>query len=709
MHSLTPSMPLPPLRQDLQLAQASAGSDGGRRWTLYDPLRHRYFVVSDDDVKMLSLWDCGSVDALQRLMAHNRLPLDEANLLSLIAFLTDNHLVRPNSPQATQALVQQAMRIHQSTGWRWLLQRYMGMRLPLWQPQGFLQDTLPVVRGLFRAPGLLVWALFTLLGLYLTGRQWDVFLGTFSDFLTPGGMLAYGLALIGLKLVHELGHAYAATHFGCKVNSMGVAVMMMVPMLYTDTSDAVRLQDRRQRMWIDAAGVLAESLVAGLATFMWAILPDGNARSIAFVVATSSWLMSVLVNLNPLSRFDGYYFLSDALGLENLQPRALAYTRWALGRALLGPIETSPEALSPAQARGFVLYGVMVWWYRIGLYLAAAYLVYTYCFKALGVALFLMEMWVFVVQAMWRQARQWWSLRQGVALPHRTALMAILMGLGLLFIAPLDRHVSLPAVLTWQDETPLHAPEAAQVLEVHMRPGQAVRQGDLLLRLASPELLVKQATAQLNTLSNTEKLDRISADLHDRDDALVLGQERVQNAAEVDGLNKREDQLEIRATRDGVIVDMPTNLRAGQWVSPTQLLGRVLHGQQLDVRGFAPERDAARLQLGASARFVPEDATRRSLPLHLSQVEPLAAETITPVMLASVHGGHIAVTERKPGQLVPVVAQHRITLTPDEPALAGDTTPRMLRGEVTVSAEPESLMAQTWRHVWRVVMAELRA
>jgi putative peptide zinc metalloprotease protein len=708
MYTLTPAIPLPPLRQDLQLAEGGAASDGSKRWTLYDPLRHRYFVVSDSDVKMLSLWDCGSVEALQRLMAQARLPLDEANLSSLITFLSDNHLVRPTGPEATQQLLRQTLQI-QATGWRWWLQRYMGLRVPLWRPQHFLQATLPIARSLVHRSGLLIWAMVTLLGLYLTGRQWDVFLGTFAEFLSPGGLLAYGLALVGLKLVHELGHAYAATHFGCKVNSMGVAVMMMVPMLYTDTSDAARLREKRQRMWIDAGGVLAESLVAGLATFMWAILPDGSARSIAFVLATSSWLMSLLVNLNPLSRFDGYYFLSDSLGIDNLQTRALAYTKWALGRALLGPIEAPPETLRPAQARGFVLYGVLVCWYRLGLYLAAAYLVYSYCFKALGLALFMVEMWAFVAQPIWRQTQHWWSLRQNVAGAQRGVLLAILVGLVLLFIAPLDRQVNLPAVLTWQDDTPLHAPEAAQVLEVNIRAGQHVKQGDLLLRLASPELLVKQATAQLNALSNNEKLDRISADAVDRDDALVLDRERVQNAEEIDGLNKREDQLEIRATRDGVIADVPEHLHVGQWVSPTQLLGRVLHGQQLDVRGFVDERDAPRLHTGANARFVPEDATRRSLPLHLALVEPTAAETISPAVLASVHGGRIAVTERKPGQLVPVVAQHRVVLTPDEAISPTTDIPQMLRGEVTVSAESESLMARTCRHVWRVFMAELRA
>ncbi|RZL00324.1 MAG: HlyD family secretion protein [Rubrivivax sp.] len=167
--------------------------------------------------------------------------------------------------------------------------------------------------------------------------------------------------------------------------------------------------------------------------------------------------------------------------------------------------------------------------------------------------------------------------------------------------------------------------------------------------------------------------------------------------------------MDIRALRDGVVTDVPAHLHAGQWVSPTQLLGRVLHGQQLDVRGFADERDAVRLRTGAPARFVPEDATRRSLRLHLVLVEPTAAETISPPVLASVHGGRIAVTERKPGQLVPMVAQHRVVLAPDEASPSGQGLPQMLRGEVTVSAEPESLMARTCRHVWRVVMAELRA
>jgi len=697
------SMVLLPLRQELQLTKGGRDEGGQQGWTLYDPLRHRYFTISNDDVKLLTFWDCGTVDGLKQLMDKARLPFDLVQVQALGQFLSTHHLVRPASEEARQTLRQQVSATH-AGGWQWLLQRYLGMRLPLWRPSAFLQDTLPVVRAVCGRIGLTLWLLISLAGLYLTSRQWDTFVVTFADFLTPGGILAYGAALIGLKLIHELGHAYSATHFGCRVNSMGIAVMMLMPMLYTDTSDAARLQSRGARMWIDAGGVLAESLVAGMATFAWAILPDGPGRSLAFVLATSSWIMSLTVNLNPFSRFDGYYLLADGLDTPNLQPRSLAITTWALGRLLMGPVTPCPEPLSPARLTLFVAYGIGLWLYRITLYLGMAWLTYTYCFKALGLAVLIFEIWLFLAVPILRQTRQWWSQRQGVARLRQMTLIGLLGSALLLFVVPLDRHVMAPAVLAWSQDTPVYAPEPSQVLTLHVREGQTVRRGDLLFSLASTELLVKQASASANLLDKAARLDRISADAVDRRDTQVLDGERAQTQAEVNGLQQRLDLLEVRAPADGTVVDIPPQLQAGQWVGPT----RLLHGQRLDVRGYVDERETPRLQPGADARFIPDDVRRPALRLRLTQVDDAAADNISPAMLASTQGGVIAANESRPGQLTPVSAQHKVVLQPIDGEVNATYPPLMLRGEVQIRAQAESALDQTCRHVWRVLMSELR-
>ena len=106
--------------------------------------------------------------------------------------------------------------------------------------------------------------------------------------------------------------------------------MVMLPVLYTDTTDAWKLRDRSARLRIVSAGVRVELFLALIATFVWGIMPDGIVSSIAFFVATTSWVTSVLINISPFLRFDGYYAFSDLIGVENLQQRACGFRESSL-------------------------------------------------------------------------------------------------------------------------------------------------------------------------------------------------------------------------------------------------------------------------------------------------------------------------------------------------------------------------------------------
>ena len=93
-------------------------------------------------------------------------------------------------------------------------------------------------------------------GLYFTLNQWDEFTHTFWHFFTLEGLAFYILALIGIKSLHELGHAYTAHHYGTRVPTLGVAFLVMFPVLFTDTTDAWRLTDKSKRLHIDGGGII---------------------------------------------------------------------------------------------------------------------------------------------------------------------------------------------------------------------------------------------------------------------------------------------------------------------------------------------------------------------------------------------------------------------------------------------------------------------
>jgi putative peptide zinc metalloprotease protein len=67
-------------------------------------------------------------------------------------------------------------------------------------------------------------------GLSQVIQQWGTFHAFLLDTFTLQGLASYGLALFVVKVLHELGHAYAVKRHGGRVPTMGVAFLVMWPM-----------------------------------------------------------------------------------------------------------------------------------------------------------------------------------------------------------------------------------------------------------------------------------------------------------------------------------------------------------------------------------------------------------------------------------------------------------------------------------------------
>jgi putative peptide zinc metalloprotease protein len=264
-------------------------------------------------------------------------------------------------------------------------------------------------------------------GLYLVSRQWDVFSSTFQHFFSLEGAATYAVALVVVKSAHELGHAFTAVRYGCRVPSMGICFLVMFPVLYTDVTDAWRLKSRKERLLIGGAGVTVELMLACLATFAWPFLAEGPVKSLAFSIATVGWVLSLAINLNPLMRFDGYYLFADALGIDNLQPRAFALGRWRMREMLFGSGVQPPERLDAKLTRILVGFAWAVWIYRLILFTGIAVLVYYMTFKILGLILFAVEIIYFIAKPIAGELAYWWRERGSLAAAPRTKWTASLV------------------------------------------------------------------------------------------------------------------------------------------------------------------------------------------------------------------------------------------------------------------------------------------
>ena len=258
--------PVPPLRLELSLTSVGHDITGALGFVLSDPISHRFFRLSSGTINILRHWHRGTMGAVAEAAA---VTLDEVK--AIVEFLIMSRLVMV-APGNSKSLGDEQARREQSIANR-ALHGYLFFRVPLFNPEPFLDWAMPFARLLVSRTAIWLVVFIGLVGAYFAFRQWDHFVTTFVDFFSPQGFVLYTATLVGLKVFHELGHGFVARSYGCRVPTIGVAFMVLTPMLYTEASDAWRLPSHMQRFRIAAAGVMVEIALAAAALFLWAFCP----------------------------------------------------------------------------------------------------------------------------------------------------------------------------------------------------------------------------------------------------------------------------------------------------------------------------------------------------------------------------------------------------------------------------------------------------
>lgn len=671
-------------------------------WLIYDPVRHRYFQISARAFKLIAIAQSASEAAFSEKV-QNELgqKVEPAELEELAAFLRNNHLTVEPQGNNPLAYVSDTLR-RQHVWWQNIIHHYLFFKVPLFRPERFLVTTYPYVAPLFTRTAFCIVAATTLLGIYLASRQWEVFVSTFIDFLSPEGIALYAVCLVLLKSLHELGHAYAATRAGVRVNTMGVGFMLLMPILYTDVTDAWRLKSRSSKLSIDAAGMSVELAIAGIATFLWAFLPDGPARSVAFVLATTSWIVSLAVNLNPFMRFDGYYLLSDMWGIPNLQPRANSVARWWLREVLFDLGEPPPESLDRRTRNLLIAYAFGTWIYRLVLFIGIALLVYHIFFKALGIVLFIIEIAWFIVLPICNEVSEWWKRRDRIMQRSRGIRVAALAAAFVLIaLVPWSGNVRLPAVAMAERETRLFSPRPARVERIAFRDGQSVAEGDAIAILSSPQLEFEINRSETHIALTKTRLDRIAGDRTDLSQRAVLESELATHIEKRAGLHAEQNRLTIVAPFSGVARDADLDLHPGQWLDNATPILRIVAESRSEVQGYVHEDDLWRIEVGQPAVFIPEDPLLARRHGRLIEIAQTGIETIDLPYLSSVFGGAIQSDRNSKGEVRPRAGRYLVRMEMDGPPPG-----RAARGTMHVAGRSESIAATVWRRVLQVLVRE---
>ena len=636
-------MIIPYLRQDLEILRGNSREDGSPAWLLYDAIRNKYFTLGITAFRLIKNWKGGEdLKKFEKKINSQGIETNTEEIKSFISFLQLNNLIIQPIGQGVPLLSKQKASLKKN----WLLNlihSYLFFKIPLFKPDEFLNKSISKVRKLGSKNFRNVIYLLGFIGIFLVIQQYESFVKTFMYFFTFNGLLLYLITLIFVKCLHELGHAFVAKHFGCRVSAIGIAFLVFFPFLYTDTTDAWRLRNHKERLLINFAGILTELHLALIATFAWAILPDGGLKSVAFFIATTSWISSLAINVSPFMRFDGYYVFADWLKAENLQPRSFALARWKVRETFFGLNHKPPEELNPSRRWIFISYAWLTWLYRFFLFIGIALLVYHLAFKVLGIILFIIEIYWFIMAPIVREIKQWWLLKSEIKFNKETKrLLIIIFSILILLLAPWKSSMKIPAVYVSEKYSKIYSPYSAQIKNILVQKDEIVKKGQPLIELYSPNLedYINSTRRKLKLIKT--KLNRLSDSAGNMDQYITYQQRLVSVQSELHGLLKIENKMIIRAPFSGSIKDLD-NLSNGMWVSNKNELFGIVHYGTGQVKGFVKEEQIDRFKSNNTAVFIPNDGVHKKINLISRSLDFSSVGILPYLSLSSTHKGPIAV------------------------------------------------------------------
>lgn len=421
----------------------------------------------------------------------------QGEVVSLLAQLYQANLLAADTAADTKRLFER----HQKRAKQQVASQVFGvffLRIRLFDPDDMLNRTWPLMRWLATPAAAVAWTVLLFSGLAMVFGNWDRALDQSQGVLAPGNLLLLYAAFAFAKLIHEFGHAYAVKAFGGEVHAMGVTLLVFTPIPYVDATAAWKFRERWKRVIVGLAGMIPELAFASAAAFVWATTGPGTLNSLAYNVMIVASISTVVFNLNPLLRFDGYYILSDLTDSPNLQTRSMRQWLYWFERTLLKVTALDNPARSRTEEVCLLAFGAASWAYRIFVTVTIILLVADRYFGIGLLAGVITFIGAFVMPLV--KSGKYLAREPRIERERKRAWTVAALGaaaLTLLFgVVPFPNHFRAPGVARAEGSQEIYTPVAGWVADVPVPSGAAVKPGVPLVRLESPELELAIAAAK---------------------------------------------------------------------------------------------------------------------------------------------------------------------------------------------------------------------
>ena len=474
--------------------------------------------------------------------------------------------------------------------WKQRLMTPLAIRLPLFDPDQFLQRYSSWVRPLFSWQASIIWLVVVGLAALLAGQHWPALKYEIThQALSPWNLLVLWLVYPLVKALHELGHAFATRVWGGEVHEMGVLFLVFIPIPYVEASAASAFPEKRKRIIVGAAGIIVELFLAAIALFVWLNVEPGFVRTIAFNTMLIGGVSSLLFNGNPLLRFDGYYILADALEMPNLGTQANRYLGYLIERYVFKLEDARYQTTSAKERAWLVGYSIASYVYRVFILFAIALYV-AGAFFVVGV---LLAVWAVTTQLLLPLIKLAKYVLTGDRLrPVRPRAVStsgglLILLLLLLFVMPIPLATHTQGVVWLPEQARIRTGTNCFVKAILVPRDSVVKKGQPLVSCDDPGLRAKVKELQAKRQEYQARLD--AERVKDRVQAEILQEDFATTKAELARAEERLAQLEIRAEVTGTFVVPRYEDLVGRYLPQGEVLAYVIDPKLVRVRAVVDQ------------------------------------------------------------------------------------------------------------------------
>jgi putative peptide zinc metalloprotease protein len=563
--------------------------DGRAYWVVKEPVGLNYFRFHEEEFAILNMLDGQTSlqhirETFQADFAPQRISLQD--LQQFVGMLHRSGLVISHAGGQGRQLRRRGDQKRK----RELMGKFanvFAIRFRGIDPEKILNRLLPWFGWLFTTWCLFLVAIVGLAAITLVLVNYDEFKGklpTFQQFFAADNWLWLGLTMATVKILHEFGHGLSCKKFGGECHEMGFMMLVFTPCLYCNVSDSWMLPNKWQRVFIGAAGMYVELILASIATFLWWFSEDGMFRFLCLSVMFICSVSTVVFNGNPLLRFDGYYITMDTLEIPNLRQKSSEILKRWFQKNCLG-LELQDNPFLPQRNQFmFAVYTIASFIYRwivaFGIIMFLNQVLKPYGLESLGRAFAIAGFAGMVVPAVMNVYKFLKTPGKAAKMKRANILTSSAIALAALsFVCffPLPFHIYCPTEVRPENAVEVRTLVAGKILEWKARPSSFVTAHKEICVLDNPELLLQYQAADgdvRTTETNLRLLNFNSATNPQLELPISVQKSDLKMKMELrETIRDKQSNLTVRSPIDGYLFEPPAKEESKAAKAQEQLPG----------------------------------------------------------------------------------------------------------------------------------------